>query len=392
MKWIVRFFTGLICGLLALGIASCDSDSPDIKKKKASRTVLVYMVATNNLGADGADSDDLDEMIAAAMAGAIGDGRWLVYHAPANASAPGLIEITADGKTELKSYEPGMSVTTARMSEVLDDMTEMAPAASYGLVLWSHATGWLQDGIEENTTEPLSFGSDLGEKMNITSLRSVLEGRNIDYLYVDACFMASVEVAYELRHAVKHIVASASELPRDGMPYDLNVAPLISGTRDNLIKAATNTFNLYNSKPDAELRTCTMSVISTDALDDLAAATAEIYKLTPLPHPGRDVTNYRGTARQGYSIDFGEYVNALADESDIDSSLTDNFNAALHRVIVYEAATAKLWDIWPIYNHSGLSTFVFNSNDNYNIKGYDTLEWFSTVAQHHIHPDSEQCD
>ena len=343
------------------------------------------MVATNNLGTDGADTDDLAEMQKAADNGDLGSGRLLVYHAPADASAPRLIEITAKGQTVLNTYESGTSATAARMNLVLDDMKALAPAESYGLVLWSHATGWLQDGIVEEAVQPRSFGSDFGKRMNITTLRSVLEGRGIEYVYVDACYMATVEVAYELRNVTTHIVASASELPRDGMPYDLNVKHLIGGTRDNLVKAATNTFDLYNSKEDPQLRTCTMAVIATDALDDLAAATAGIYRLTPLPHPGKDVTNYRGTARQGYSIDFGEYVNALSTASSLEPSLADSFNAALARTVVYAAATDKLWDMWPIHNHSGLSTYVFNNSTDYSIKGYDTLEWFEDVVSHHLH-------
>ncbi len=389
MKWNVRFFTGLICGLFAIGIAGCGSDSPSPspKPEKASRTVLVYMVATNNLGSDGADSDDIAEMTEAIAGGALGDGRWLVYHAAADASAPRLIELTANGnnvaETVLKTYEPGSSVTSARMGLVLDDMVDLAPAVSYGLVLWSHATGWLQDGIEDDGATPLSFGSDFGKKMNVTTLASVLEGRDIDYVYFDACYMASAEVAYELRHAVSHIVASASELPRDGMPYQQNVAPLIGGTREDLIKAATNTFTLYDTKTIPENRTCTMAVIATDALDELAAATAEVYKLTPLPHPGQNVTNYRGTARQGYSIDLGEYVNALATASALDESLSDRFNTAISRAVVYKAATPMLWNEWEIYNHSGLSTFVFDDPDNFDIKGYSSLEWATDVAEFH---------
>jgi hypothetical protein len=57
-------------------------------------------------------------------------------------------------------------------------------------------------------------------------LRSVLEhvkqnaGRAIDVLGFDACLMSMVEVGYELRGLVAHVVGSEQTEPGDGWPYD----------------------------------------------------------------------------------------------------------------------------------------------------------------------------
>lgn len=387
MNTIMRFSRYILCGIAMLGLASCGSDEPgpDPVPSKAPRTVLTYIIATNNLGSSGFDSEDLDEMMQAAANGALkGGARWLVYHAPSDDSAPRLLELMPDGFKELATYEPGSSATGARMDAVMKDMERLAPASSYGLVLWSHATGWLQDGIDDPEYSTKSFGSDFGKHMNVTTLRGVLARHDFDYVYFDACYMATVEVAYELRGVTRHIVGSPSELPVRGMPYHENVPLLLNGSAANLVKAAGNTFAYYNSLPNADERTCTMAVIATSALDRLAAATRDIYSVTPLPHPGTNVTNYRGTSRQGYSIDFGEYVRALAAGATDATTLLGAFDKAMNDAVIYCDATDKLWDRWPIYSTSGLATYVFNDASDFDIKGYTSLQWARDVVQQHV--------
>lgn len=383
----------MTCCAVACAMTACHGDGPDQPVAKDSRTVLVYIVATNNLGSSGFDTDDIAEMKQAIHAGDLRNGRWLVYRAPADGSAPTLTEFTAGGDKILKTYSTDVSsVSASRMSDVIDDMKSMATSDKYGLVLWSHGSGWQQDGIDESAGSgadrqlPLSFGSDFGKKMNVTTLAGVLDGRGIDYVYFDCCYMSTVEVAYELRHAVKYIVGSPSELPTAGTRYDLNMRYMIDGSESALITAATNTFNHYNSQTAAADRTCTMGVIRTDRLDELAAATAAVYDLTPLPHPGANVTNYRSRySRQGKSIDFGEYVSALASAQGIDAAIVSRFDKALAAAVLYKAATPKIWDEYPVYSTSGLATYVFNNPDDFDVSGYPELQWAAdVVGPHHL--------
>lgn len=390
MKCIIRFFTIIACYAVAFGLSSCHhNDNPDDPSDTPSRTVLVYIVATNDLGSFGYDTNDIAEMEQAIKAGSLTGGRWLVYRAPADGSAPTLTEYTRNGAKLLKTYEAGaLSVTAARMNEVISDTRTFAPSDSYGLVLWSHASGWQEDGIDENAEKvrPLSYGSDFGKKMNITTLASVLEDKGFDYVYFDCCYMSTIEVAYELRHAVDYVIGSPSELPVDGTRYDLNMRHMIDGSEQALVKAAANTYAHYISLPSAIDRTCTMAVIRTDRLDELAAATSAIYDVTPLPHPGDKVTNYRSRySRQGKSIDFGEYVSALAVASKVDAALVSRFDKAINAAVVYKAATEKIWNEYPVYSTSGLATYVFNNPADYDINGYPALQWANdVVGPHHV--------
>lgn len=378
-------------------MSGCSSDGPDpdagdgMDKEPVRRTVLVYIVSANTLY--GYDTKDLNEMLRGSAAGRLpSDARWLVYHAPYN-KAPRLIEFCDGDTATLRHYEPGGSVTVERMRRVLDDVAELAPAHSYGIVLWSHGSGWIVNGVKEDlpldpyAPSTLSFGDDRttslsGERMNIASLRAAIKGRDIDYIYFDCCHMGGIEVAYELRDAVRWLVFGPAETPLDGMPYDKNMAYLADGSPDALVNAAMTTFDIYADTFDS-----TMTMVDTDGLDRLAAATAAIYDLTPLPHPAERVTNYYGSARHGNFLDFGEYVNALAESCGVDAS---EFNAALAQTVIYKEAPDYFFSAaynrsFPVYTASGLSTYVFENESGFTSNGYNTLQWARDVVSRHLH-------
>lgn len=202
-----QFLHILICLVTALLLplfVSC-SDSPEPEPAKSHRTVLVYMAACNSLGSAGFDKLDLDEMQSAVRAGQLDGGRLLVFHAGTSGNYK-LLEITPEEIVTLKMYNENgehSSVSAKFMSQVIDDTKRLAPADSYGLVLWSHGLGWLQNGITDDFADGISsqsWGEERGRTMNISSLAAALSGKNLDFVYFDCCFMASVEVAYELRH------------------------------------------------------------------------------------------------------------------------------------------------------------------------------------------------
>ena len=237
---------------IAFCFASCgnkDDEPAPTPPATAERTLLVYMVANNDLGQRGYDDADITEMRAAARSGGLGKGRLLLMHQSSKGRSV-LKEINTKGNIDtLLIYDDAEpTVSIARMTRVFDDMKRLAPAETYGLVLWSHGSGWLEDGwADPDAGKKRAFGLDGTRSMNITSLAQALQGRGFDYVYFDCCHMASVEVAYELRNATDYIVGSVTELPNYGMPYDANI-PLLLKREPDLKGAAANTFNLYDEK------------------------------------------------------------------------------------------------------------------------------------------------
>lgn len=371
----------LICLTLAFTAAGCSghNDGPDVSE--APRAVLVYMVANNSLGQYHYDLSDLEEMKIAAKAGDLKDSRLFVYHHSRDAR-PVLKEITPNGEHIVRQYDTSASsVSSARMTQVISDFTNSAPAATRGIILWSHGSGWIENGIVENaaavnaadaTVSPLSFGDDGGRYMNVTTLARVLQGKGFDYIYFDCCYMAGVEVVYELRRCADYIVGSAIELPSDGMPYDKTLRYLMKKDAD-LVGAARTTFNHYDNMT-GQSRTCAMSVIKTAALDDLADATRSVYALNNASSTGFAPQPFMTS--KCYLFDFGKYVDDLASAS---AELKAKFDRALDEAVVYKASTPAIWDRLTLTYHSGLSTYLpdFSTADRYN---YDNLQWASDVA------------
>lgn len=368
-KYIPAFATALIMA----AATSCGSDPEPEPVNDTARSVLVYIVANNSLGSSGRDIADIEEMTRAAMAGDLGGSRLILYHAPRSA-APELKEVTAEGVKTLKQYDlSASSVSSQRMNEVIKDFKQAAPANTYGLVLWSHASGWLENGIETETASPTSFGDDgQGRYMNVTTLANVLDGKGFEYVYFDCCYMASVEVAYQLKDCTDFIVGSATELPANGMPYDKTLRYLMAEDAD-LQKACEETFESYNSLA-GENRTCTISLIDTSSLDRLASATKAIYERhTSLPE-GYSPQPFM--LSNCYLYDFGQYAETLADSPD----LLNEYQQAMSQTVLYKRSTPMLWNRITIEYHSGLSTYIMEAADDSSYRNYNRLSWWNDVA------------
>ena len=388
-----NIFTYLFAILSSLFIAfttvSCSEkgDEPDTPGSNTGRrTVLVYIVARNNLGSSGFDSADIEEMIRGVSDGALGDDdRLIVFHESFSGDVA-LKEITPNGIVTLKQYDASTSgIEASTMNRIFNDVEEIAPARSYGLVLWSHATGWIEDGIKDDTFDPysvstLSFGLSGSKKMNIKTLASVLEQRKLDFIYFDCCYMMGIEALYQLRNCAPIIAGSPTEIPSEGMPYQDNLKYFFSSGDADIISAATSTFSHYNQL-SGSARTCTMSVIRTSELPKLARITKSIFQLSSagMPEhpfdPQRYMTNSVSTCNY---FDFAQYIRELAKDN---PSLLNEFNNALSDVVVYEDATPWLWNTVALKHHSGLSTYILPSYESSSQRGYDSLDWWNDAAK-----------
>lgn len=361
-------------------------EGKDEPQPPSPRTVLVYMVAYNSLGQASYDFSDLQEMQQAATDQGFNGGRLIVYHAPAS-GAPSLKEITANEIITLKQYDNNTySTDSTRMKQVFADVKSIAPALDYGLILWSHANAWLENvstddeykyqsvNPNEETLRPHAFGDDRSHFMKITTLAKALTDQEFSFIYFDCCLMASVEVCYELRLTTPYIIASGTEIPARGMPYHIN-APLFFNEPPRLKEAAKSTFDYYNAYSGSG-RTCTMSLISTRHLDQLADATRQIFMETDTVINKKDIQEYDFSMHSLY--DMKEYIHALKPND----KLLTLWNEALDKVVLYNAATPRVFNRLDMNTYCGLGCYITNSIGDAQYRGYQNQSWWKDVVTH----------
>lgn len=233
--------------VLTLILVACSDEIPEHHQPvRAKRAVLAYMVANNNL--DGDIMQNIRWMYES-LSTAKDTCTLVIYYKPSGNNqyieTPEILEFTTDGYGRINGQTilSGSSLTTENvisqaihhqasigiatdpfiMAENLRMMQDIAQAESYGLILGSHASGWLPS---PNAISTFSFGWD-GKQSNtidIPQLASTLEEsfpeNNLDFTLFDACMMGTAEVFYELRNATHYCIASVMETPVAGFPYN----------------------------------------------------------------------------------------------------------------------------------------------------------------------------
>jgi len=141
--------------------------------------------------------------------------------------------------------------------------------------------------------------------------------RPIDVLGFDACLMSMVEVAYQLRGLVGHIVASEELEPGDGWPYDKVIADLAANPKANgaavaksIVRRYLASYPVSEEVTDSAVDVSRVSALA-QAVDHLAAACLPTLQ-TPADYAafGRAVTNAQRFDMKDY-VDLGDLCRQL---------------------------------------------------------------------------------
>ncbi|MDY5319258.1 MAG: clostripain-related cysteine peptidase, partial [Candidatus Egerieousia sp.] len=208
----------LFCALaMALTLFSCKkAETEEIVVVKRPKTVLLYMVANNNL------SNDAENSISRLQNGYIPaeEGNLLVYKHCAGMD-PVLLHIkkgeegTVVADTAYR-FPPRVSATKSALTQALNVTQALFPADSYGLILWSHGTGWIPPLASSSSAaqEQMSgscpertFGLDGKVELEIRDLAQAIPYK-LSFMLMDACFMGGIETAYEVKDSVDYYIGS----------------------------------------------------------------------------------------------------------------------------------------------------------------------------------------
>lgn len=411
-----KYLQYLLIAILALvSLSSCEEvkGSPEEFQKKG-KTILVYMAANNNL------SEDARNNLADMQKGYIpdGDGNLVVYFHYPNQN-PLLLnlkhnETGAIAIDTVYRFPARNSATAASLTSAINVTATYFPAEEYGLILWSHATGWLpvsyyaenpkspfsnsysQSAFGDNNVETIekyangedpyahmvkmvkgnrngilsrSFGSEDGVEIDLKEMVKALPFK-FSFIICDACLMGGIEVAYQLKDSTDYLLFSPTETLANGMPYSVIMQHLFSNPTD-LTAVAKEYYNFYNSQ--TSLRYATISLVKTSELENLASIAKGIFDSS---REKISTVNINGVQRyfrsnKHWFYDIGDFIGQIATEQE-----HKKFIDALGKAVIYKAATPYFIDI-PIDSEkfSGLSTYIPYFNESELDSYYRSLDW-----------------
>ena len=389
----IKIFSLFVC--LAMLAIACHND--DDERGVQLRTVLVYIAGDNSLRSFA--TEDLAEMTEGMQSVDDNSYNLLVYID--TGSGPKLIRLKKDKKKNvvqqvIATYESRNSVDVSNMKEVVNTAFSEYPAQSYGLVLWSHGEGWL----EYQNPKTRWWGQDTGGKdyrMNISDLNDVLRNTpHLSFLLFDACFMQSVEVAYELKAHADYIIGSPTEIPAPGAPYQKVVPAMFANDASaaGIAKAYFEFYadeNLYTGSLSSNWRLgdpwtagVSISVVNTSMLEQLANSSSEII---PEYIQGRraiatsNILCYDCRSSK-YYYDFDGLIRSLNSED----SEYEAWKAAYDAAVVYWKTTPNNYSSYggsfSMDGSAGLSTYIFRQSYEEEINPFyrQSVQWYSAAG------------
>jgi len=173
------------------------------------------------------------------------------------------------------------------LQSALETVQNRLPAKSYGMVLSSHASGWLPVGYYdkpsnfESRLRPRSIGQDkdddVSTEMDLQVFADCIPKGMMEYILLDCCLSGGVEVAYELRERTKYIAFTQTETMADGFDYKSMMTRLLSGSAPNPQGVCEDFYNYYMAKTGV-YRSATISLVNTSALPALANVCSTLFE------------------------------------------------------------------------------------------------------------------
>lgn len=392
----VRYILAVV--LSAVLFSSCineeyEGPDPDLPV----RTILVWLGGDNNL------SDETGRKIDALRQGWTYTGnKCLIYQDSRDGAR--LLRLRGGCRTTptpyveiVREYGAENSALPATFARVLREVADEYPADSYGLIFFSHASGWLPAGTLQNPQKQRkrsrSIGVDDGgtgrAEMEIAEFAAAIPDGMFDFIVFETCLTAGVEVAYELRGKSDYMLASAAEIVSPGFtPVYPSALRLLCNTavetRTALEAFGHAWMNYVATNYTGARRSATLSLIDIDETSPLAARTqaalrtrsAEAPDLSRLQHFDRP-GSYGDSPALPRFFDLDEWVEEVADPDEYEA-----FRAQLERTVVWKAATETFMagqNGFTVRRHSGLTTYVEQDAFPDLNQAYRRLSWSGAV-------------
>ena len=412
------FFKTTLCLISLLMILSCITE--EIIEPEKKRTILFYIGSDTNGLDNGSVGDEPRQQIDAIRAGWIpGRGELIIYADQTN-RPPCLMRINETrnkdglfGIDTLQIYPEENSADAAVLNRVIHTVVRDFPADSYGLLFFSHASGWLPEGAlthpRSAQSNPRSLVIDKGDgvirEMSYTDFAAAIPDNLFDFIIFDACLMADVLSMYELRNKTEYVLASSAEIVSPGYtPIYQNEIKKLVDTRQStrlVVTGFAQSYMDYIKKTYSEediYCSATLSVIRMDEMPNLASTvkdalngkridetTLAVDLIQRFDRPNKLIVS--GQRKNRY-FDLEHVIETVALDSHIES-----FRAQMKKTVVWKSHTKRFlltdsgsgnpnyadYDGYFINHHSGLTTYIEQTAYPVLNVAYQNSSWYKAI-------------
>ncbi|MCX6091018.1 MAG: clostripain-related cysteine peptidase [Candidatus Atribacteria bacterium] len=215
--------------LITLGGCISGITSPPSAARGNTWTFMVFLNGDNDL-----DSEALPDITSMEQVGSTNKVKIVVQYDSLTGGANRYLIQKGDNPFQVQSpkLQDLGEVNMGDGSTLVDFIRFCAtnyPADRYALVLWNHGYGF-KGGAKDISYDETS----LDDALTIPELSLALAeatsiiGHPLDLLGMDACLMALVEVAFEVRNTSRVLVASQENVPGEGWDYAAVLEKLVT--------------------------------------------------------------------------------------------------------------------------------------------------------------------
>ncbi|MDR2916826.1 MAG: hypothetical protein LBV74_18690 [Tannerella sp.] len=400
----------LFAGILLISLYSCNNE---VERNTLKRNILFY-IATDESNIDIDTPAKINQIRAGWKPGS---GEMLIY-VDRRSDGAYLLRVNTKlgndgyGLDTLERYGVENSADSEVLSRVINIMTRDYPADSYGMIFFSHGSGWLPEGtLASPRSLVIDNGGGTKREMEYTDFASAIPDGQFDFIILEACLMADVMSIYELRNKAEYILASSAEIVAPGFGGSRGMTTEIYKNeimrlydKNSSIKTIVSGFgqSYYNriaSIPENnEYCSATLSLIKTDEMENLASVVKSVLQgvdfdetnliVNSIQSFDRSNTGTFGWQNRSRYFDLGHTVENLVSDSQYNI-----FKNQLEKTIVWKASTKRFLlgdnnNGTPDYNtyrgffinyHSGLTTYI--KQDAYPVlnSAYESSSWYKAI-------------
>lgn len=382
---------------IVVGVSCSNGDSPDgpdVPVTPVGQTVFMFFPWSNSLLSDFRRTvEDMQTVVAQRS---MKDERIMVFMATSEREAV-LFELKKQNgrclTDTLRRYSDRPFTSRQWLTSLFSEVMTLAPASRYGMVVGCHGLAWVPVQGQRNARKRLGSQERIDEEDNLykeeridkegepndlmhfevqgpvttrfiggtypetqietTDLADAMAdaGLHTEYILFDACYMSSVEVAYELKDVTHYLIASPTEVLSYGFPY-ITMGKHLLGTPNykGIVDSFISFYSSYN------LPYGTVAVTDCTQLDALAAIAQQINAAD-----AEQLVPNGVQIMDGYSPTLFYDLGHLMSLKDAGTVLTAAFAEQLEKTVPYKGHTDQYFTTLKdapvdIKHYSGLNT------------------------------------